>query len=150
MAGELIPGRDDYRHFYRLDTRWADNDLYGHVNNVAYYAYFDSAVNRYLIERGGLDIHAGPVIGVVVESHCRYRRALAFPEALEAGLRVERLGKRAVTYGVGIFAAGDQVAAANGEFVHVFVDRQSRRPAAIPDPVRTALASLVHADTSGT
>ena len=134
-----IPGRADYRHFVPITTRWADNDIYGHVNNVTYYAYFDTAANRYLIDAGGLDIHEDPVFGIVVESQCRYHAAVAFPEALEAGVRVDRLGNRAVTYGIGIFREGEDTAAAHGHFVHVFVERDSRRPTPIPDKIRRAL-----------
>lgn len=142
--GESVPSRADYGHFTAIDTRWADNDLYGHVNNVAYYAYFDTAVNRYLIAAGGLDIHTGDTIGVVVESECRYRRPLAFPDQIEAGLRVEHLGRRAVTYGVGIFREDEPNACAHGRFVHVFIDRTSRQPVPMPQSLRTALARLVH------
>lgn len=134
--------RADFPHVCPLDTRWADNDLYGHVNNVTYYAYFDSVVNRYLIEAGGLDIHDGPVIGLVVESGCRYHAPVAFPDRLEAGLRVAHLGNRSVTYELGIFRVGETEACAEGRFVHVFVDRHDRRAVPIPDPVRAALARL--------
>lgn len=139
------PTRAAYRWWTPIATRWADNDLYGHVNNVAYYAYFDSAANRFLIERGGLDIHGGPVIGLVVESACQYHAPVAYPQALCAGLRVDRLGQRAVTYGLAIFVeSGDdaQPAVAHGHFVHVFVDRETRRPVPMPEPLRAALASL--------
>lgn len=137
-----IPARADYRHFVPITTRWADNDVYGHVNNVTYYAYFDTAANRYLIEAGGLDIHTGPVFGIVVESKCQYHAPVAFPEVIEAGVRVDRLGNRAVTYGIGIFREGEDAAAAHGHFVHVFVERESRRPVAIPDDIRTALEAI--------
>jgi acyl-CoA thioester hydrolase len=140
------PTRGGYRQFVPIATRWADNDIYGHVNNVAYYGYFDTAVNSILIAQGQLDIHAGPVIGVVVESACQYHAPVAFPDRLCAGVRVDRLGNRAVTYGLAIFVEpGDatQAAVAHGHFVHVFVDRATRRPVAIPDPVRAALATLV-------
>jgi len=137
------PQRNDYQHFYELDTRWNDNDIYGHVNNVVYYSYFDSAVNRYLIEAGGLDIHDGGVIGLVVSSHCHYHAPLAYPDKLEAGLRVDRLGNSSVHYGVGIFKRGHHLASAHGQFVHVFVDRASRRPVPMPEPLRAALAALI-------
>ena len=120
-----------------------DNDIYGHVNNVVYYSYFDTVINRYLITEGGLDIASGSVIGFAAESHCRYRRAVAFPDALLAGLRVGKLGRSSVRYEIGIFAPGVEEAAAEGWFVHVFVDRETRRPAPLPDRLRAALARLV-------
>lgn len=143
MTDDPLPTRDDYPHFVEITTRWMDNDVYGHINNVTYYSYFDTAANRYLIEAGGLDIHRGPVFGVVVESGCRYHAPVAFPDRITAGLRVDRLGNRSVTYGIGIFRADEDTASAHGHFVHVFVERHSRRPVAIPDSVRTALAHLV-------
>ncbi len=136
------PTRADYRHFVPITTRWMDNDVYGHVNNVTYYSYFDTAANLYLIERGGLDIHQSPVIGVVVESKCNYHAPIAYPDRIDAGLRVDRLGQRAVTYGIAIFRAGAAEAAASGHFVHVFVDREARRPTPIPAPLREALAAI--------
>ena len=137
--------RGAFRHFLPITTRWMDNDLYGHVNNVVYYAYFVTVVNRYLIERGVLDIHGGPVIGLVVESGCRYFAPLAFPQTVVAGLRVARLGNSSVRYEVGIFRNDDPVTAAKGHFVHVFVDRATRRPAPLPAPLRQALERLVPA-----
>jgi acyl-CoA thioester hydrolase len=134
--------RSAYRHFLAVPTRWMDNDVYGHVNNVVYYAYFDTVINRYLVEAGGLDIARGPVIGLCVESHCRYSKPVAFPDDLEAGMRVEHLGRSSVRYGIGIFARGDEAAAAEGWFVHVFVDRATRASAPLPDPIRAALLPL--------
>ncbi len=134
--------RAHYRWFLPITTRWMDNDLYGHVNNVVYYAYFDTVANTYLIEEGGLDIHAGPVVGFVVSSGCEYLAPIAFPARLEGGLRVERLGTSSVRYGIGMFTEGATSAAAHGHFVHVFVDRESQRPVPIPDALRTALARL--------
>ena len=127
-----------------ITTRWSDNDVYGHINNVVYYSYFDSAANLFLIREGGLDIAGGGVIGVVVESRCEYHAPLAYPDPVIAGVRVERLGNRAVTYGIAIFRGGEpaEPAAAHGTFVHVFVDRVTRRPAPIPEPLRAALARL--------
>jgi acyl-CoA thioester hydrolase len=122
-----------------------DNDVYGHVNNVVYYAYFDTVINEYLIRAGGLDIHAGATIGVCAESHCTYHAAIAFPDVVRAGLRVGTLGRSSVRYEIGLFAgdgAGDEPVA-TGWFVHVFVDRASRRPAAIPPQVRAALERLL-------
>ncbi|HWS74415.1 MAG TPA: thioesterase family protein [Quisquiliibacterium sp.] len=135
--------REAYRHWLPITTRWMDNDVYGHVNNVVYYAYFDTVVNRWLIERGALDIHAGPVIGLVVSSACDYYGPLSFPQTVEAGLRVARLGNSSVRYQIGLFAEGAAAPSAQGEFVHVYVDRDSRRPVALPDPVRRALEPLL-------
>jgi acyl-CoA thioester hydrolase len=122
-----------------------DNDVYGHVNNVQYYAYFDTVINEYLIRAGGLDIHAGDVIGVCAESHCAYHAAIAFPDVVRAGLRVSRLGRSSVRYEIGLFAGETDEPAATGWFVHVFVDRESRQPAGIPDGVRAALERLAQA-----
>lgn len=135
--------RADYVHYQPITTRWHDNDLYGHVNNVVYYGYFDSAVNSYLIEVGGLDIHAGAVVGFVVSSSCDYFASIAFPERIEVGLRVGKLGNSSVQYELAIFKQGEEQACAAGRFVHVFVDRASNRPLAIPDALRAALARLV-------
>ncbi len=140
------PRAADYRHHVAITTRWMDNDVYGHVNNVTYYSYFDTAANGYLIEHGGLDLRSSPVIGLVVESACQYHAPVAYPAALRAGLRVDRLGQRAVTYGIAIFvdgADGAAAAVAHGHFVHVFVDRATRTPVAIPPPLRAALERLV-------
>jgi acyl-CoA thioester hydrolase len=135
--------RDAYRHFSRLDTRWLDNDVYGHVNNVVYYGFFDTAVNRYLIEAGALDIRDGPVIGLVVETHCNYFAPLAFPQAVEAGLRVAARGRSSVRYEIGLFADGAGSTAAAGHFVHVYVDRATRRPTPLPAPLVAALEPLL-------
>ncbi len=135
-----------YRHFSPVPTRWMDNDVYGHVNNVVYYSYFDTAINRFLVDEGGLDIHGGAIIGLCVESHCKYARPVAFPDALEAGLRVEHLGRSSVRYGIGIFVAGEHpqnLAVAEGWFVHVFVDRVARTSTPIPDSIRAALTRLL-------
>jgi len=134
--------RSKYRFFLHVPTRWMDNDVYGHVNNVVYYAYFDTVINRYLIDEGGLDIAGGQAIGVCVESHCRYAKPVAFPERIEAGLRVENLGRSSVRYGIGIFARGEPEASAEGWFVHVFVDRAARTPTPMSDRIREALARL--------
>lgn len=143
MAGSRpVALRDDYAVFQPITTRWQDNDLYGHINNVTYYAFFDTAVNRFLIDRGGLDIQNGDVIAYVVHSNCQYRQGLAFPDAIEAGVRVDKLGNSSVTYAVGIFKAGEKEASAHGEFVHVFVDRRTQQPVAIPPRIRDALASI--------
>ena len=134
--------REAYRRFRPMTTRWMDNDLYGHLNNVVYYSLFDSAVNGYLIDAGALDIHAGGVIGLVVETHCNYFAPLAFPQPVDAGLRVARVGRSSVCYEVGVFGAGEPLAAACGHFVHVYVDRATRRPTPLPARLADALAPL--------
>lgn len=135
--------RERYRQFADLQTRWMDNDVYGHVNNVVYYSWFDTAVNRYLIESGALDIHAGEVIGLVIETHCNYFASLAFPQTVEAGLRVAHVGRTSVRYEVGLFAKNEATSAAGGHFVHVYVDRATRKPVDLPAPLRAALQPLV-------
>jgi acyl-CoA thioester hydrolase len=134
--------RASYRAFRDITTRWEDNDVYGHVNNVVYYSWFDSAVNAHLIERGALDIHRGAVIGLVVETQCNYFAPVEFPQRIEAGVRVAGIGRSSVRYEVGIFVKGEDRTAAKGHFVHVYVDRDSRRPAALPDNLRTVLEAL--------
>jgi acyl-CoA thioester hydrolase len=134
--------RSEYAHALPIATRWMDNDIYGHVNNVVYYSYFDTVINRWLIDEGGLDIAGGDVIGLCVESRCSYLRAIAFPDALDAGLRVAHLGRSSVRYEIAIFRAGDDDAVAQGEFGHVVVDRATRRPVEIPARIRDALARL--------
>ncbi len=135
--------RAEYSHFQSLPTRWMDNDVYGHVNNALYYGFFDSAINHYLIAEGGLDIIAGQVIGFAVESQCQYLQPLAFPEILEVGLRVGKLGNSSVRYELAIFKQGETFAAAAGYFVHVFVDRETQRPVPMPESIRTALTGLI-------
>jgi acyl-CoA thioester hydrolase len=134
--------RSAYRAFRPITTRWMDNDVYGHVNNVVYYSWFDTAVNAWLIEQGVLDIHGGETIGLVIETQCNYFASLAFPQTIEAGIRVGRLGNSSVRYEVGLFAQGEQDAAAQGHFVHVYVDRLTRRPVPLPAPLRAALQHL--------
>lgn len=136
------PLRAAFRHFDTVQTRWMDNDVYGHVNNVVYYGYFDSVVNRYLIDPGGLDIHHAPVIGVVVESACRYHASFAYPDMIEAGLVIGHLGRSSVRYELGLFAPDEDVARVDGWFTHVFVDRATRRPSAIPEAMRDAFARI--------
>lgn len=126
----------------RLDTRWMDNDAYGHLNNVVYYSLFDTVVNRTLIEGGALDVERSEVIGLVVETRCNYFSSLAFPQPVEAGLRVSHVGSSSVRYEIGLFAAGSDLAAAQGHFVHVYVDRQSRRPAPLPFALLQVLQGL--------
>jgi len=137
------PTRADYRYHASITTRWHDNDIYGHINNVAYYSFFDTAANLYLIREGGLDIATSPVIGIVVESKCHYHAPLAYPQPLAAGVRVDKLGNRSVTYGIAIFDEQDTLAAAHGHFVHVFVDRETRTPVPIPPGLRAALERIV-------
>jgi acyl-CoA thioester hydrolase len=132
----------DYPHRMTIPTRWNDNDIYGHVNNVEYYAFFDTIINAYLIQKGGLDILQGPTIGLCAESHCAFTAALVFPEPVEAGLRVGHLGTSSVKYEIGLFGEGGETPAATGWFVHVFVGRESRRPEPIPEAVRSALERL--------
>jgi acyl-CoA thioester hydrolase len=135
--------RASYKSFLAIPTRWMDNDVYGHVNNVAYYSYFDTAVNEHLIRAAGLDIRAAPAIGLVVETACRFHKALSFPDVVDAGLRVVKLGNSSVRYEIGLFRLGDEEPAATGHFVHVWVDRATRRPTPVPAEVRAALAALV-------
>lgn len=142
-AGSVRPGRDAYRHFLAIPTRWMDNDSYGHVNNVTYYSYFDTVVNEYLIREGGLDIHAGAVIGLAVETMCKFHQSLSFPEVIDAGLRVGKLGNSSVRYEIGLFKQGAEEPAANGHFVHVFVDRETRKPVPISDRLRACMERLV-------
>lgn len=137
------PHRAAYRLFRPITTRWMDNDVYGHINNVVYYSFFDTVVNGWLVENGLLDIAGSPAVGLVVETKCNYFASLAFPERIEGGLRVDRIGGSSVTYGIGIFAEGAEEAAAAGHFVHVYVERESQRPTPVPDRVRAAMQSLV-------
>jgi acyl-CoA thioester hydrolase len=142
MSKENIETRDRYPHFLSIQTRWSDNDIYGHVNNVTYYSYFDTVVNCFLIDQGGLDIETDSVIGVAVETMCKFNKPLAYPEVLESGLRVGKLGNSSVRYEIGIFQEGAAEAAAMGHFVHVFVDRATGKPAPIPDAIRSALERI--------
>lgn len=135
--------RDAYRHFSSISTRWMDNDAYGHINNVVYYSYFDTVVNRYLIEAGVLDVQHGAVIGLVVETHCNYFSPLSFPQTVDTGLRVAKLGASSVRYEIGLFGGGEAMTAACGHFVHVYVDRETRRPAPLPAPLIHTLQGLL-------
>jgi acyl-CoA thioester hydrolase len=136
------PSRSAYAVFRTISTRWMDNDVYGHVNNVVYYSWFDTAVNAYLIEQGVLDIHQGEVIGLVIETQCNYFAPLAFPQTVHAGIRVAHMGTSSVRYEVGLFAQDSDTAAACGHFVHVYVDRINRRPAILPAALKTTLETL--------
>ncbi|MBM3572477.1 MAG: acyl-CoA thioesterase [Alphaproteobacteria bacterium] len=143
MADDIVESRSRYKHFQRIQTRWMDNDIYGHVNNVTYYSYFDTVVNEYLIRAGGLDIHKGAIVGFVVETSCRYRKPITFPDVIDAGLRVSKLGNSSVRCEIGIFRDGEDDAAAAGHFVHVYVDRAANRPVPIPPAIRGALEKLL-------
>lgn len=134
--------RAAYKHILPLQTRWADNDIYGHVNNVAYYGYFDTIVNEYLIGAGALDIHKGEIIGLVVETGCKYFAPLEFPQKLEGALRVAKIGNSSVRYELAIFKAGENAPAAEGHFTHVYVDRTTRRPVSLPPALRSALEKI--------
>jgi acyl-CoA thioester hydrolase len=134
--------RVDFGHFLAITTRWKDNDVYGHVNNVEYYSFFDTVINEYLIRAGGLDIRDGAVIGLCVESQCTFKQALAFPDTVDAGMRVTKLGTSSVHYEIALYRAGADDPAALGRFVHVFVNRADRRPTPIPAPLRAALIAL--------
>ena len=142
LSKPLPEARSAYRAFRSIATRWMDNDAYGHVNNVVYYSWFDTAVNAYLIENGALDIHAGETIGLVIETHCNYFASLAFPQTAHVGIRVARLGTSSVRYEVGIFGESDQTAA-KGHFVHVYVDKQTRRPVPLTSQLKTVLETLL-------
>ncbi len=134
--------RASYPHFLAIPTRWMDNDVYGHVNNVVYYSYFDTVINEHLIRDGGLDIHDGSIVGYCVESQCKYHAPIAFPETIEAGLRVGHLGNSSVRYEIALFRQGEDAPAATGHFVHVFVDREQNKPTAIPANIRACLERL--------
>jgi acyl-CoA thioester hydrolase len=143
MTGETqATGRHDFRAWRTITTRWMDNDVYGHVNNVVYHSWFDTAVNGFLIEASGADIRSLPAIGIVAETSCRFLKALSFPERIEVGLALERLGRSSIIYAIGIFREGEDEPAALGRFVHVYVDAGSRRPVPVPDMIRDAVAPL--------
>jgi len=139
---DLLPTREHYAYFSTISTRWMDNDVYGHVNNVLYYSFFDTVIARYLIDEGGFEFATADVIGLAIESSCRYRQPLAFPQQILTGLRVAHLGSSSVRYEVGVFAEDEHTAAADGYFVHVFVTRETNKPTPIPDRIRAALARL--------
>jgi len=134
--------RNAYRHFQSIPTRWMDNDVYGHVNNVVYYSYFDTVVNQYLIEQHVLNIEASKVIGLVVETQCQYFASITFPDVVHAGLRVAKLGNSSVRYEIGLFRNEEQTASAQGYFVHVYVDRATRRAISLPADMRAALKKI--------
>ena len=142
MARTLPHSRDHYRHFQNIPTRWMDNDVYGHVNNVVYYSYFDTVVNNFLIDQGQLDYEKGQTVGWVVETKCEYFSPVAFPDVVSAGLKVQRLGTSSVKYEVGLFRNDDETAAAQGHFVHVYVDREANTPQPLSAAMKEALASI--------
>lgn len=142
MSKPIALGRDAYRYFLSIPTRWMDNDVYGHVNNVVYYSYFDTVVNEYLLRAGVLDFGASETIGLVVETQCNYFESVAFPDVVDAGLRVAKAGTSSVRYEIGLFLEGDTQPAAQGHFVHVYVDRTTRRPTPLPSALRSAVTAL--------
>ena len=143
MADPVSETRARYRHFLAIPTRWMDNDVYAHVNNVVYYSFFDTVINGYLMAHGGLDYRAGAVVGIAVETMCRFHKSFAFPDIVDAGLRVAHLGNSSVRYEIGLFRQGDDEPAATGYFVQVFVEREGHTPVPLPDAIREALAPLL-------
>ncbi len=142
MSRPAPSSRSDYRHFVPITTRWMDNDVLGHVNNVVYYSWIDTAVNRFLIDRGLFDLRNSPVVSVVAETGCRYRSQISFPDPITVGLRVATLGRSSVRYELGVFRADDTAASAEAHFVHVYVDRATMRPVPIPDHVRAEMETI--------
>src|SRR3954453_24121681 len=149
MPDDDLPGRGDFPVWWPMPTRWADNDQYGHANNVVYYAWFDTAVNGWLMREVGADVRELPAMGVVAETSCRFVSEVAFPDQLEVGLAVERLGRSSVTYRLAVFAEGADQPAAVGRFVHVYVDPGTRRPVDVPDAVRTAVERVTSSASTG-
>jgi acyl-CoA thioester hydrolase len=146
VSRQPLQGRDTYKVWREIGTRWADNDAYGHVNNTVHYQWFDTVVNAWLIEQGLLDIEKGDPIGLVVETGCRYARSIAYPEAVDVGIVVDRIGRSSVRYRIGIFRPGDSEAAAEGHFTHVYVGRESRRPAPLPEAWQAAFRTILRQD----
>ncbi len=142
MSNQQSETRDKYLHFMSLQTRWMDNDIFGHVNNVTYYSYFDTVVNSFLIDEGGFDPHGDSIIGVAVETMCSFKKSIAFPDSIDVGLRVGKLGNTSVRYEVGIFRENESEASASGHFIHVFVDRETNQPVPIPVSFRTAFERI--------
>jgi acyl-CoA thioester hydrolase len=143
MESAKLIHRSDYSYFHLITTRWADNDIYGHINNVVYYSYFDTVANQYLIEFADFNPINASIIGVVVHSNCTYIKAIAYPNKIEAGLTIKKLGKTSVTYGIGIFKKGEKTAYAYGEFVHVFVNRKDNQPTSIPKKINEAFQKIL-------
>jgi acyl-CoA thioester hydrolase len=144
MAQERKPPekRNSYFHFRTMPTRWMDNDQYSHVNNVVYYSFFDTLLNRYLVDEGGFDFNLDPIIGIAVETQCRFHKSFAYPEDIQGGLRIGHLGKSSVRYEIGLFAAGEDDARADGHFIHVFVERETNKPTELPEQLRAALERI--------
>ncbi len=147
MARPERAKRNDFRHFLSIPTRWSDNDVYAHVNNVVYYGWFDTVVNRWLIERGHLDIEHSATVSLVVETNCTYFESVAFPETVEAGLAVDRIGTSSIVYAIGIFKQGKDLAIAQGRFVHVCVERANQVPAPVPAKLRADLETLLRTES---
>jgi len=143
MSKPILKIREQFKFFLPIQTRWADNDIYGHVNNVTYYSYFDTAANSLLIQKMGFDIHHSTIIGLVVDSACSFLQELAFPEIIEVGVAIGKVGHSSLRYELAIFKQGQQQAAAQGHFVHVFVDRQNRKSTAIPEHMRRVLTEYL-------
>ncbi len=142
--------RTNYRHFFKIPTRWMDNDVYHHVNNVVYYSFFDTVINEYLMHEGGLDYEHGDIVGLAIETGCAFHKPIQFPQVVDAGLRVGKLGNSSVRYEVGLFIEGDEDCAANGHFVHVFVERDETKPTPIPPKLRACMERLLIDDTGET
>ena len=142
MTNKAMSSRSEYRQFQEIPTRWMDNDAYGHVNNVQYYSYFDTAVNEFLVREGVLDIQKSPIIGLVVETQCKYAKSIVFPETVYAGIRVAHMGNSSVRYELGLFREDDDIAAAQGHFIHVYVERESNKPTSIPPKMRAVLQKI--------
>lgn len=141
--------RSAYKHFLKIPTRWKDNDVYQHVNNVVYYSFFDTVINEYLIREGGLDFEHGETVGLAIETQCAFHKPIQFPQVVEAGLRVGKLGNSSVRYEVGLFIEGDEDCAAHGHFVHVFVQRPENKPTPIPDQLRACMERLLPDEAKG-
>ena len=142
MSDAYATSRDAYPHFLKIPTRWMDNDVYRHVNNVVYYSYYDTLIGEYLIREGGLDVENSEVVGFCVESFCQYHKPISFPQVVEGGLRVTKIGRSSVRYEIGLFIEGDPEPASVGHFVHVFVKRPDNEPAPVPEPIRAALEKI--------
>ena len=143
MSEEKLINRSDYKCFYSISTRWTDNDIYGHINNITYYSYFDTAVNQYLIENASLNIQGSPIVGYVVHSNCNYLSGISFPGIIDVGIVVKNLGKTSVTYEIGIFKDGESKVSAYGEFIHVFVNRSEKKSVPIPDNILKSLKLIL-------
>ena len=143
MSKQVLKTRTQFKFFFSIQTRWADNDIYGHVNNVTYYSYFDTAANSLLIQKTGFDIHHSKMIGLVVDSACSFLQELSFPEVVEVGVAIGKIGNSSLRYELAIFKQNQPLAAAQGHFVHVFVDRESRQTVAIPQTMRDVLAEYL-------